>query len=102
MAAAITGMSMHMITRLLQLVLGCRHSSFYRERRNLHGAQVLHLVCEDCGYAVPALQRTAREHRRVVRTGAIRQAAARRRQQPAEVFAIEAQRERHSPRTRAS
>ena len=42
----------------------CSHPHTYRERRKLHGALVIHLVCERCGHAVPALQRTAREYRR--------------------------------------
>jgi hypothetical protein len=90
-------MAMEMIARLVRLFVGCRHMSLYRERRALHGAQVLHFVCEDCGYAVPALQRTAREHRRVVKDGAVRTSAARRRQ-PAGVVAIEDQRERSASR----
>ena len=90
---------MEMMSRLLRIFLGgCRHRSFYRERRPLHGTQVLHLVCEDCGHAVPAVQRTAREHRRVVRAGAVKVSTARRRQ-PAGVVAIEASRERHSSRS---
>jgi hypothetical protein len=94
---------MEMLTRLLRLCLGgCRHRSFYRERRPLHGLQVLHLVCEDCGHAVPALERTAREHRRVVKTGAVKVATARRRQ-PASVVAIGDTREsRHVTRPIAS
>jgi len=60
---------------LLRLCVGgCRHRHTYRERRPLYGAQVLHLVCEDCGHAVPAMQRTAREHRRAVKAGAVRPA----------------------------
>jgi len=52
----------------------CAHPQTYRERRDLDGVGVLHFVCEDCGHAVPAVQRTAEEHRRVVETGAIRPA----------------------------
>jgi hypothetical protein len=63
---------------LLQFFGVCRHPQTYRERRELHGVQVLHLVCEDCGYAVPALQRTAEEHQRAVQAGAPRPAEVRR------------------------
>jgi hypothetical protein len=58
----------------------------YRERRKLHGTQVLHWVCEDCGHAVPAVTRTAREHRRAVKVGAVHTAKAQR--LPADVVAI--------------
>ena len=46
----------------------------YRERRDLYGTQVLHWVCEECGHAVPAIQRTPSEHQRAVQEGAIRPA----------------------------
>ena len=49
----------------------CPHAHTYRERRTLHGAQVMHFVCEQCGHATPAVDRTAREHRRVVKVGAL-------------------------------
>jgi hypothetical protein len=92
---------MTILTGLIRVFLvGCRHRSYYRERRPLHGTQVLHLVCEDCGHAVPALQRSANEHRRVVRDGAVRVSTARRRQ-TASVVAIES-RERPSMRPIAS
>jgi hypothetical protein len=62
---------MNMINNFLRLCLGiCTHEHTYRERRNLHGVQVMHLVCERCGHATPAMQRTAREHRRTVQLGA--------------------------------
>jgi hypothetical protein len=65
--------AMNTILRLLQFCLGaCRHTHTLRERRKLHGVDVLHFVCENCGYAVPALQRTAREHQQVVEAGAIK------------------------------
>jgi hypothetical protein len=64
---------MNPIFRLLQICLGgCRHSHTIRERRTLHGVDVLHFVCEDCGYAAPAVERTALEHQRVVEAGAIK------------------------------
>lgn len=68
----------------------CSHrSGFYRERRLLHGVQVLHLVCrDDCGHAVPAVKRTAREHRQIVKVGAVKIAQARRRQPPADVVTM--------------
>jgi hypothetical protein len=66
---------MSLLFRVLQVCFGgCSHRHTYRERRKLHGIQVLHWVCEDCGHAVPAVQRTAREHRHAVKTGAIRTA----------------------------
>jgi hypothetical protein len=66
---------MNVILRLFRFCLGgCRHSHLYRERRELHGTLVLHWVCEDCSYAVPAIRRTPSEHQRVVRQGAIRPA----------------------------
>jgi len=63
---------MSLFSRLLHFVGVCQHRHTYRERRPLHRTQVLHFVCEDCGYAVPALERSAREHRRVVKAGALR------------------------------
>jgi hypothetical protein len=62
---------MSLFTSLLHLVGGCSHKHTYRERRPLHRTMVLHLVCEDCGYAVPAVQRSAKEHRQVVKAGAL-------------------------------
>jgi hypothetical protein len=47
----------------------CSHTHTYRERRKLHGVQVMHFVCERCGHATPAVERSAREHRRVVKVG---------------------------------
>ena len=47
----------------------CRHAHTYRERRELHGVQVMHFVCESCGHAAPAVDRTAEEHQRVVQFG---------------------------------
>jgi hypothetical protein len=47
----------------------CRHRHTYRERRKLHGVLVMHFVCENCGHAVPAMERTAKEHREVVKVG---------------------------------
>jgi hypothetical protein len=45
----------------------CSHAHSYRERRKLHGVQVMHLVCERCGHATPVVDRTAREHRLAVK-----------------------------------
>ena len=70
--------TMKMITHLFRLVGGCDHSSTYRERRQLFGADVLHLVCHECGHAVPAIQRTAEEHQQVIQAGAVRVPHARR------------------------
>jgi hypothetical protein len=78
---------MAIILRLLRFCLGgCRHRHMYRERRSLHGTQVLHLVCEDCGHAVPAIQRTAREHQLAVKNGAVKPSQVRR--LPADVVAF--------------
>jgi len=61
-----------MLTFLVRLFTGCSHDSTYRERRTLHGAEVLHFVCHDCGHAVPAIDRTAEEHRIALETGAVK------------------------------
>jgi hypothetical protein len=63
---------MKMLTLLARTLTGCSHDATYRERRLLHGVQVMHFVCEDCGHAVPAIGRTAGEHADMVRTGAVR------------------------------
>ena len=63
---------MTMLTYLVRLFAGCPHDSTYRERRLLHDAQVMHFVCNDCGHAVPAVDRTEEEHRMVLQAGAIR------------------------------
>lgn len=62
---------MTILKAVLRLVTGCAHHDMYRERRQLHGVDVLHLVCHDCGHAVPAVQRTADEHNAIVRAGAV-------------------------------
>ena len=70
---------MTLLTHFVRFVTGgCRHLDTYRERRPLHGVAVMHLVCVQCGHAVPALQRTAREHRRTVKAGEVRLPRARR------------------------
>ena len=63
---------MRILNFIARMVTGCAHEYTYRERRELNGVQVMHLVCEDCGHAVPAVQRTASEHERVVQIGAVR------------------------------
>jgi len=68
---------MTFLRRLLHVCVGCRHEDLYRERRTLHGVPVLHWVCADCDYAVPAIPRTADEHRQMVDRGAIRPMIAR-------------------------
>jgi hypothetical protein len=90
---------MNVILRLLRLCLGgCRHPHLYRERRELHGTLVLHWVCEDCSYAVPAIRRTPSEHQRVVQQGAIRPAYVQRLPvESADVVGIGTRR-RHRPR----
>jgi hypothetical protein len=72
-----------MLTVIARTLTGCSHEATYRERRTLHGAQVMHLVCEDCGHAVPAIERTAGEHARMIRTGAVRMPRAHRMPPPA-------------------
>lgn len=62
---------MSTLKSLLRLVAGCAHHDTYRERRTLHGVEVLHFVCHDCGHAVPAIDRTADEHQAIVRAGAV-------------------------------
>jgi hypothetical protein len=61
-----------MLTFLVRLFSGCPHDSTYRERRPLDGVDVMHLVCNDCGHAVPAVRRTPEEHRFVLAAGAVR------------------------------
>ena len=66
---------MNVIMRFLRLFVGgCRHPHLYRERREMYGTLVLHWVCDDCGYAVPAIRRTPSEHQRVATEGAIKPA----------------------------
>ncbi len=61
---------MKLFNRILQWLPSiCSHSHTYRERRKLHGVQVMHFVCERCGHATPAVERTAREHRHAVKLG---------------------------------
>ena len=38
-------------------IFGCAHAHRYRELRG----SILHLICESCGDAVPAVQRSASE-----------------------------------------
>ena len=85
---------MNVISWTMRLCLGwCQHSNTIRERRALHGVNVLHLVCEDCGHAVPALQRTASEHQQIVAAGAVLPMRAHR-ATAASVIGIERRRER--------
>jgi hypothetical protein len=79
---------MDLLSRFLRFCFGgCRHRDSYRERRPLHGVQVLHFVCADCGHAVPAVPRTAEEHRLVVSAGALRPMTAHRAPQMALIAA---------------
>ena len=57
---------------LSTLLRRCAHASTFRERRELHGVMVLHLVCQDCGRAVPAIDRTPEEHQAIVAAGQVR------------------------------
>lgn len=60
------------------LPMACDHldehgrSNTYRERRQLHGVDVLFLICYDCGTAKPMQDLTADEHRLHVASGAVR------------------------------
>jgi hypothetical protein len=58
-----------LVLRVIRAVFGCSHPSTYRERRRLHGVQVMHFVCEDCGQDWPAVERSATEHHRAVKVG---------------------------------
>lgn len=51
-----------MILDRLLCLLGY-HRTVYRERRILHDVEVLHFVCDTCGWADPVMQRTPDEHR---------------------------------------
>ena len=73
-----------MLNYLVRLFAGCPHDSTYRERRDLHGINVMHFVCNDCGHAVPAVDRTADEHKLVLSMGAVRIPHA----QPRPAFAV--------------
>ena len=86
---------MSLIHTILQwLPSTCSHSHTYRERRKLHGVSVMHFVCERCGHARPAVDRTAREHRRAVKVGD--HLTARIVRQPAQVVTLDA-RQRRKP-----
>jgi hypothetical protein len=63
---------MRIVHLIARIVTGCTHDHTYRERRILNGAPVMHLVCDYCGRAVPAVQRSASEHERVLQMGAVR------------------------------
>lgn len=47
-----------MLRFLYRLLVGCPHEHTYREKRTIDGAEVLHLICHDCGQAKPAIGRT--------------------------------------------
>ena len=84
---------MNVISSTMRIFGWCQHANTLRERRMLHGVNVLHLVCEDCGHAVPAIQRTASEHQQIVAAGAIKPVHAHR-AAAATVVGIERRRER--------
>lgn len=65
-----------MIRRLFARLFGCQHRDTFVERRPLHGVQILHFVCHTCGHAAPAMDRSAREHRRMVKAGAVKRSHA--------------------------
>jgi hypothetical protein len=52
-----------MIRTLVRLAFGCHHEHTFRERRWRYGLQIPHFICEDCGYAVPVIDRTPEEYR---------------------------------------
>lgn len=81
-----------MIRWLLSLFV-CQHTATYRERRRVGKAEdVLHLVCIDCGHARPTVDRTERDHKKVVRqSAALRETKANRK--PAKVESIERRRQ---------
>lgn len=68
------------LTALWRLLGPCRHadsagaSLMYRERRALRGSPsvtlVMHLVCDRCGFARPAVDRSDAEHRQATRVTA--------------------------------
>lgn len=59
---------MKLLTRLRQSL--CFHRHLVRERHDLDRAKnVLHFVCTACGHKQPAVERTAAEHRGVVKAG---------------------------------
>lgn len=70
---------MNVIRTLQRLIAGCSHADTYRERRPLDGLDVMHLVCHDCGHAVPAIQRTTAEHAEMIAAGTVQMPKARRR-----------------------
>jgi len=47
----------------LRALFSCSHAHCYLERRARDGVAVLHLVCDRCGRAVPAIDRTADDAR---------------------------------------
>lgn len=52
-----------MLRALLRRMFGCRHRQMYRERRPIGDVLVMHLVCEACGTAVPAMRRSTDDYR---------------------------------------
>lgn len=60
---------MRWLRALVRIFLPCRHEATYRERRRTaNGVDgILHLVCEDCGFARPTMDRSAKDHKRVLR-----------------------------------
>jgi hypothetical protein len=67
-----------MIRVLLALFGICPHAHVYRERRELHGVQVMHFVCDSCGRAEPVVSREPEEHRFIVEAGAVKPPAVQR------------------------
>jgi hypothetical protein len=81
--------------RQIRAFLGCAHRHTVRERRVLKGTTtaVLHFVCEACGHAAPAVDRSLADHRRVVKLGAVQVSrATAKASEPATVTSIEAKR----------
>lgn len=57
---------MRFLTRLAR-IFGCRHHDTFREYRGTGKARVLYLVCLDCEKAVPAIDRTPAERRKMAK-----------------------------------
>ncbi len=63
--------------RVVVTVFGCRHPHLRRERRPVcllfddtsETFNVMHFVCDDCGFAVPVVDRSNEDHERAVKIG---------------------------------
>jgi uncharacterized Zn finger protein len=57
--------------RWLRRLFGCRHRAVLRDRAKLHGVMVAVFRCDDCGHVQPQVEREPKEHRAVVKAGAV-------------------------------